>query len=130
MVCPICGTDCKDAVICPNCEWDLAVDAADVNIPDPPVGSYEVIDGYAAVDYNRSASIKGNNVGICSRCGSHRCNVRLIVNQRVRPYESARLYRYNDVFFKALALIVHVYFWLPKIKKGYVCKHCGYKWVV
>lgn len=45
MECPICGTDCKDAVICPNCEWELSAKTANVIIPEPPIGRYEGING-------------------------------------------------------------------------------------
>lgn len=52
MVCPICGADCKDAKICPNCEWNLAEKAVDTNIAEPPIGRYEGIDGYMDVGYH------------------------------------------------------------------------------
>ena len=48
MVCPICGTDCKEARICPNCEWDLTADA---EIPERLIGRYDALDGYLDVSY-------------------------------------------------------------------------------
>lgn len=51
MFCPICGTDCKDAPICPNCEWVLSEETADIDVLEPPIGRYEGIDGYLDVGY-------------------------------------------------------------------------------
>ncbi len=117
MVCPICRTDCKDAVICPNCEWDLTLKTADT-------------DRNTEVHDNCNVSTRGQRGKVCLRCGSRKYNVRLIVCPSVRPYKSARLYRYHNVYFKALAFLVHAYFYLPKIKKGHVCSCCGFIWTV
>lgn len=48
VVCPICDVDRRDVKVCPACGWDFSLSEGD-SIPDPPVGRYEGIDGYWAL---------------------------------------------------------------------------------
>ena len=50
MVCPVCGVECRDVKVCPECGWDFSLSEGDP-IPDPPVGRCEGIDGFLDVGH-------------------------------------------------------------------------------
>ncbi|MBQ7346026.1 MAG: hypothetical protein IJW45_08205 [Oscillospiraceae bacterium] len=71
MVCPVCGVECRDVKVCPECGWDLGLSVGEM-IPERLVGRYVGLDGYWDVGYRTLTIHKDGVCGQVERVIDHR----------------------------------------------------------